>query len=77
MSNNVRPIRTKKDYEAALTELEHLWGGKLGTLEGDHLDVLVTLVDAHETIHYPMDPPDPIEAIKFRMEQQGAQGEDS
>jgi HTH-type transcriptional regulator/antitoxin HigA len=48
-----------------------LWGSKLGTSEGDRLDVLATLIEAYEAIHLPMDPPDPIEAIKFRMEQQG------
>jgi HTH-type transcriptional regulator/antitoxin HigA len=48
-----------------------LWGTKSGTPEGDRLDVLATLIDAWEALHYPIDPPDPIEAIKFRMEQQG------
>jgi HTH-type transcriptional regulator / antitoxin HigA len=71
MAGEVRPIRTKRDYEAALKEVERLWGAKTGTRDGDRLDVLATLIDAYETEHYPMDPPDPIEAIKFRMEQQG------
>jgi HTH-type transcriptional regulator/antitoxin HigA len=71
MTTEIRPIRTKRDYETALREVERLWGAKLGTREGDRLDVLATLIDAYETEHYPMDPPDPIEAIKFRMEQQG------
>jgi HTH-type transcriptional regulator/antitoxin HigA len=71
MRNSVRPIRGKKDYEAALKEVERLWGAKLGTPEGDRLDVLATLIDVYETTHFPMDPPDPVEAIKFRMEQQG------
>src|SRR6266850_8159381 len=71
MKNSVKPIRTKKDYEAAMAEVERLWGAKSGTPEGDRLDVLATLIDAYEAVHYPMDPPDPIEAIKFRMEQQG------
>src|SRR5437870_11654871 len=71
MKNNVKPIRTKRDYELALRELERLWGAKSGTPEGDRLDVLATLIDAYEAAHFPMDPPDPIEAIKFRMEQQG------
>src|SRR6267378_8168376 len=70
-ANNVRPIRTKSDYEAALAEVERLWGAKAGTFRGDRLDVLATLIEAYEAEHYPMDPPDPIEAIKFRMEQQG------
>jgi len=64
-------VRTKKDYEAALAEVERLWGAKSGTPGGDRLDVLATLIDAYEAAHYPMDPPDPVEAIKFRMEQQG------
>jgi HTH-type transcriptional regulator / antitoxin HigA len=71
MATKVRPIRTKRDHEAALKEIERLWGAKTGTPDGDRLDVLATLVDAYEAEHYPMDPPDPIEAIKFRMEQQG------
>src|SRR5260370_31038432 len=70
MTTEVRPIRTKRDYEAALKEVERLWGAKTGTSNGDRLDVLATLIDAYEAEHYPMDPPDPIEAIKFRMEQQ-------
>ena len=70
-NRHIKPIRTKKDYEAALGELETLWGAKSGTVAGDRLDVLATLIDAYETEHFPMDPPDPIEAIKFRMEQQG------
>lgn len=71
MKNDVKPIRTKKDHEAALAEVERLWGAKSGTPAGDRLDVLATLIEAYEAVHYPMDPPDPIEAIKFRMEQQG------
>ncbi|MFP5208178.1 MAG: type II toxin-antitoxin system HigA family antitoxin [Acidobacteriota bacterium] len=67
---NLKPIRTEEDYDAALSEVERLWGAKLGTPEGDRLDVLATLIDAYEQAHYPMDPPDPIEAIKFRMSQQ-------
>jgi HTH-type transcriptional regulator / antitoxin HigA len=71
MAAEVRPIRTKRDYEAALKVVERLWGAKTGTRDGDRLDVLATLIDAYEAEHYPIDPPDPIEAIKFRMEQQG------
>src|SRR5438067_4234230 len=71
MTTDVRPIRTKRDYEAALKEVGRLWGAKAGTREGNRLDVLATLIDAYEAERYPMDPPDPIEAIKFRMEQQG------
>src|SRR5712664_785626 len=70
MAAEVRPIRTKRDYEAALKEVERLWGAKSGTRNGDRLDVLATLIDAYESEHFPLDPPDPIEATKFRMEQQ-------
>ncbi len=71
MKHEIKPIRTKKDYETALAEVARLWGAKSGTPDGDRLDVLATLIDAYEVVLYPMDPPDPIEAIKFRMEQQG------
>src|SRR5579863_10593790 len=71
MASELKPIRSEADYEGALAEIEALWGAKSGTSEGDRLDVLATLVDAYEAEHYPMDPPDPVEAIKFRMEQQG------
>jgi HTH-type transcriptional regulator/antitoxin HigA len=71
MRRDVKPIRTEKDYEAALAAVERLWGAKGGAPNGDRLDVLATLIDAYEEKHFPMDPPDPIEAIKFRMEQQG------
>jgi HTH-type transcriptional regulator/antitoxin HigA len=68
---DLKPIRTEQDYEAALAEIGRLWGARSGTVEGDRLDVLATLVEAYEAEHHPMDPPDPIEAIKFRMAQQG------
>ncbi len=71
MRAELKPIRTQAHYKAALAEIERLWGARIGTPKGDRLDVLATLVDAYETEHYPMDPPDPIDAIKFRMEQQG------
>src|SRR3981189_2139021 len=71
MATELKPIRTKADYKNALAEVERLWGAKSGTPKGDRLDVLATLIDVYEAEHYPMDPPDPIEAIKFRMEQQG------
>jgi HTH-type transcriptional regulator / antitoxin HigA len=69
--SEIKPIRSEEDYEAALAEVERLWGARSGTPEGDRLDVLATLIDAYESEHDPIDPPDPIEAIKFRMEQQG------
>src|SRR5271170_3603391 len=76
MKNELKPIRTKADYEKALTEVERLWGAKSGTRDGDRLDVLAMLIDVYEAEHYPMDPPDPVEAIKFRMEQQGLSRKD-
>ena len=71
MVTNLKPIRTESDYDEALADVERLWGAKCGTPEGDRLDVLATLIDVYEAKHYPMDPPDPVEAIRFRMEQQG------
>jgi HTH-type transcriptional regulator/antitoxin HigA len=71
MNDEVKPIRSEADYQIALDEVEILWGSKLGTPEGDRLDVLATLINAYEAQHDPMDPLDPIDAIKFRMEQQG------
>ena len=71
MSADLKPIRNDADHEEALQEIERLWGSATGTPEGDRLDVLATLIDAYETQRYPVDPPDPIEAIRFRMEQQG------
>lgn len=68
---NIRPIKTKADYRAALKEVEALMAAERDTPEGERLDVLVTLVEAYETKHYPLDLPDPIEAIRFRMEQKG------
>jgi HTH-type transcriptional regulator / antitoxin HigA len=69
--SDIKPIRTEKDYEAAMAEVETLWGAKSGTPKGDRLDVLATLIESWEASNYPMDLPDPIEAIKFRLEQQG------
>jgi len=65
----IKPIKTERDYRKALKEIENLWNAKPNTSMGDRLDVLVTLVEAYEQKHYKFDPPDPIEAIKFRMEQ--------
>jgi HTH-type transcriptional regulator/antitoxin HigA len=66
-----RSIRTEQEYQAALSEVEQLWGSRLGTPEGERLEVLVTLIEAYEGAQYPMDPPDELAAIKFRIEQQG------
>ena len=71
MKSELKPIRTEADHERAMAEVERLWGAKDGTSEGDRLDVLVTLIEAYEKEVYPFDPPDPIEAIQFRMEQLG------
>lgn len=68
---DIRPIRSDADYDAALAEIDRLWGARVGTPEGDRLDVLTTLVEKWEDEHYPVPPPDPIEAIKFRLDQQG------
>lgn len=68
---NIKPIKTKVDYRTALKAIESLMTAKPNTPEGERLDVLVTLVEAYERKHYPMDLPDPVEAIKFAMEQQG------
>lgn len=67
----IKPIRTRADHKEALREIERLWGADEGTPEGDRLDVMATLVEAYEQTHFPMNAPDPIEAIKFRLEQQG------
>lgn len=71
MATEIKPIRTEKDHKAALQEIERLWDAKLGTPSGDRLEVLTTLVHAYEEKLYPIDPPDPIDAIKFRLEQMG------
>jgi len=67
----ISPIRTQRDYRQALKEVETLMEARRNTPEGDRLDVLVTLIEAWEGKHYPMDLPDPIEAIKYHMEQRG------
>jgi HTH-type transcriptional regulator / antitoxin HigA len=70
----VKPIRTEEEYQVALKRLEEIWDAEPGSPESDELDVLSVLVEAYEEKHYPLDPPDPIEAIKFRMEQMGFTG---
>jgi HTH-type transcriptional regulator / antitoxin HigA len=67
----IRPIKTKTDHREALREIERLMTARRGTPEGDRLDVLVTLVEAYEAKHFPLDLPDPVEAIKYHMEQRG------
>jgi HTH-type transcriptional regulator / antitoxin HigA len=68
---NLKPIKTKKDYQEALERLEVIFDAKKGTLEGDELEILGILIEQYENKHFPIDLPDPIEAIKFRMEQLG------
>ena len=69
---NLKPIKDDAGHDAALKEIERLWGAAEGTPQGDRLEILTTLVEAYEETRFPMDLPDPIEAIKFRLEQQGA-----
>lgn len=68
---NIRPVKTEEDYHNAISRIEAFWGAKKDTTEGDELDLLVTLVELYEMKHYPIAPPDPIDAIKYRMEQMG------
>jgi HTH-type transcriptional regulator/antitoxin HigA len=68
---DIRPIKTKADHRAALKEIERLMEANPGTLEGDRLDVLTTLVERFEAQRAPIDPPDPIEALQYHMESRG------
>lgn len=67
----IKPIRTEEDYRATLEEIESLMTAEAGTPEGERLDVLVTLVETYERKNFPLDLPDPVEAIKFAMDQRG------
>ena len=67
----IKPIRNDDDLRAALRRLDAVFQAKVRTPEADEMEVLVTLIEAYENKHYPISPPDPVEAIKFRMEQQG------
>jgi HTH-type transcriptional regulator/antitoxin HigA len=73
---NIKPIKTKRDYSEAIKRMEVLWGSKTGTPEGDELDILATLVDNYEQINFPIDAPDPVEAIKYIMEEKGLNRKD-
>ena len=68
---NIKPIRTEEDLAAAFARVEQLWGAEIDSPEGDELEILALLIEKYEDEHYPMPPSDPIEAIKFLMEQQG------
>src|ERR1700722_10966936 len=67
----IKPIRNASDHDLPLREIERLWGAPQGTPKGDRLDVLLALVETYERIHHPIEPPDPIDAIRFRLEQAG------
>jgi HTH-type transcriptional regulator/antitoxin HigA len=71
MRVGIKPIKTEEDYRATLSEIESLMRAAPDSPEGERLDVLATLVEAYERQHFPMDPPDPVEAIKFVMDQRG------
>lgn len=75
---NIHPIRTESDYKAALSELSAYFENEPepGTEDGDRFDILATLVEVYETKHFPIEAPDPIEAIRFRMEQGGLTAKD-
>lgn len=72
----IKPIKNESSYEAALARIEELWGAEPNTVEGDKLEVLFILVEAYEAKHYPIAPPDPIEAIKFEMENRNLKRKD-
>ncbi len=73
---HIKPIKNENDYQHALARLEHIFDAKKGTKQGDELEVLAILIDAYENEHFPIGMPDPIEAIKFRMEQMGMKQKD-
>ena len=68
---NITPIKTQRDYRRTLKDIEGLMTAKRGTPEGDRLDVLVTLIETWEAKRYPLDLPDPVEAIKYHLDQSG------
>jgi HTH-type transcriptional regulator/antitoxin HigA len=72
----IKLIKTEKDYEKALKRLEVIFDALPGTKEGDEAEILSILIEKYEDVHYPMEAPDPIEAIKFRMEQMGYKQKD-
>ena len=75
-SMNLTPIRTKEDYKNALKRLEVIFDAKRGTVEGDELEILAILIDNYESKNFPIEMPDPIAAISFRMEQMGLKQKD-
>jgi HTH-type transcriptional regulator/antitoxin HigA len=73
---NINPIKTEADYEAALKRVDALMDAEFDTQEGDELDILTTLIEAYEAKHYAINVPDPVEAIRFRIEQYGLKDKD-
>lgn len=73
---NIKPIRSDEDLQGAFQRLEGIFQAEDGTPEADEMEILVTLIEAYENKNYPITPPDPIEAIKFRMDQQGLSPKD-
>ena len=67
----IKPLKTDTDYKSALQHVQRLWNAEPDTANGDDLDVLITRIEVYEAMHHPIDPPDPIDAIKFRMDQKG------
>ncbi len=72
----IKPIRSKKDYNDSISRMQELWGAKIGTPEGDELDILATLIDKYEEEKFPIEAPDAIEAIKYLMEEKGIERKD-
>ncbi len=73
---DISPVKTQRDYRRTLKEIDGLMGAKRGTPDGDRLDILVTLVEAWEARHYMLDLPDPVEAIRYHMDQGGLEARD-
>ncbi|MBC7473497.1 MAG: helix-turn-helix domain-containing protein [Candidatus Sericytochromatia bacterium] len=76
MKVSINPIKNEHDYENALKRIDELWGSEINTHKGDELDILITLTEKYEDDNFPILPPDPIEAIKFRLEQMGLSQKD-
>ena len=76
MFMEIKPIRTENDYEAALAEVDRLWGSDPDTPDGDRFEVLFTLVEAYEEKQYPILPPDPVDAIKYYIDSRGLERRD-
>ena len=73
---HIKPIRTPEDLAASLARVDHLWGAEIGSPAGDELEILALLIEKYEDEHFPMPPSNPVEAIKFRMDQLGLTARD-